>query len=354
MGITETARVLMWELDTGVRSTGTADLRAVRAVSADETWAVGFAVSAETGRRRAMVGRWHEEGFRFVRPADAARSVDVTLNGVDWAGRHVWAVGAVTDGTGGGRARIERYSRRHPAGVAVPAPAVDRDNALHAVSMLAPNDGWAVGAAGPGADFTRTMAARWDGRVWRAVPCPSPGAQNRLDAVSARTTDDVWAVGRADDAALVVHWDGKVWSRVPAPDAGPLTAVAALDRHSVWATGTRDGAGVILHWDGKCWRSVLENPGPVTEVTGVAATSEDDVWFSAYALRPTETVHIAHWDGRCVRPAFTGPLPRGHVGSALHGITAIEDRVVAVGWRKTVDTPHQLPAVLLGCSSAPA
>jgi hypothetical protein len=95
---------------------------------------------------------------------------------------------------------------------------------------------------------------------------------------------------------------------------------------------------------------------PVTEVTGVTAVTEDDVWFSAYALPPggTENVHVAHWDGQDFRPAFTGPLPQGHVGSALNGITAAGDRVTAVGWRMTTDTPFQLPAALLGCSSASA
>jgi hypothetical protein len=353
MGTTEAARVLVWELDTGVRSEGMADLRAVRAVSADETWAVGFVADPVTGRRRGLVGRWDEDGFRFLHPADTVG--EVTLNGVDRGGRYVWAVGAAS-----GRAWIERYARRHHGGEAVPAPAIDRNNALHAISMLGPNDGWAVGAAGPGADLTRTLVAHWDGTVWRAKPCPSPGTLNRLDAVSARATDDVWAVGSTGEDALVVHWDGKRWERVAVPEFGTGTTLLSVDAvgpDSVWVTGSRGGdrrVGVVLHWDGRRWRSMYDRPGPVTEVTGVAAVSDHQVWFSAYAARPdgSETVHIAHWDGRCVRPAFNGPLPRGHVGSALHAVTVFGHRVTAVGWRMTTDTPYQLPAALLGCSSA--
>jgi hypothetical protein len=374
MGRTTTAPVTTWELDTGVRSAGTAALHAVRAVSADETWAVGGVLDPDSGRMRALVGRWTGE-FGFVRPADVPRALDVSLFGVDWSGQHVWAVGAVSDGAGGGRARIERYSRRQGTAVAVPGPAVDRDNALHAVSMVAPDEGWAVGGCGPsaGTAFTRPLIARWDGTVWRAVPCPRPGAHNRLDAVSARCSDDVWAVGqRTGDGcedrpeALVLHWNGERWVHVPVPEelgAGTeLRAVAAVGPNSVWATGSTvlpgqvHGVGVVLHWDGTTWRSMIEDPEPVTEVTGVAAVSEEDVWFSAYALRPggTENVHVGHWDGERVGPAFTGPLPQGHVGSALNAITATGDRVTAVGWRITTDTPFQLPAALVGCSSASA
>lgn len=376
MGMTEMAAVSTWELDTGVRSEATAALYGARTVSADETWAVGSVIDPDTGRSRALVGRWDGGEFGFVRPADAARGLDVALFAVDRAGKHMWAVGTVSDGAGGGRARIERYTRRQPSGVAVPAPALDRNNALHGVEMLAPDEGWAVGGAGPsaGAEFTRSLIARWDGTVWRAVPCPSPGSRaNRLNAVSARRGDDVWAVGHSTDAdcdgrpdALVLHWDGEIWERVPVPalvGAGTeLRAVAAVGRNSVWAVGSSmlpgrsHGVGVVLHWDGRTWRSLLRDPGHVTEVTGVAAVSPRNVWFSAYAIPPggTENVHVAHWDGECVRPSFDGPLPRGHVGSALNGITALGDRVTAVGWRITMDTPFQLPAALLGCSSEPA
>jgi len=375
MGMTEIAPVSTWGLDTSVRSAGTATLHAVRAVSADETWTVGSVVDPDTGRLRALVGRWDGE-FRLVRPADVPRNMDVSLFGLDRAGQHMWAVGAMSDGAGGGRARIERYSRKQPAGVAVPAPALDRNNALHGIDMLAPDEGWAVGGTGPraGAEFTRPLIARWDGTVWRAVPCPGPGSRaNRLNAVSARRGDDVWAVGHSSDAdcddrldALVLHWDGEVWERVPVPalvGAGvELRAVAALSRNSVWAVGTitfpgrAHGTGLVLHWDGRTWRSLLRDPGHVTEVTGVAALSETDVWFSAYAIPPggTENVHVAHFDGECVRTEFDGPLAQGHVGSALNGITALGDRVTAVGWRITTDTPFQLPAALLGCSSASA
>jgi hypothetical protein len=164
------------------------------------------------------------------------------------------------------------------------------------------------GRGGPGADLTRTLAVHWNGKVWRAVPCP--GGLNRLDAVSARTAADVWAVGSSDGNALVVHWDGTTWRTLP--------------------VGARRGHG------GHRRRRARGRRRLVLRVR--------------HGARGGETVHIAHWDGSCLRPAFGGPLPRGHVGSALHGIAATEDRVVAVGWRTTVDTPYQLPAALTGRS----
>jgi hypothetical protein len=337
---------------------------------------VGSGLIPDTGRSRGIVGRWNPE-FQLVEPVAVDPELDVRLLGVAVAGDDVWAVGWISDGAGGGHPRIERYSRQaaDKAGEAVAAPAVDRDSALHAVDMLSATEGWAVGGSGSGsgADFTQTLIARWDGSTWRVVPSPSPGTlTNRLDAVAARSTDDVWAVGHSTSAgsdsradALVLHWDGSTWAQVPIPDVttrgAELLGVAVAGPDSVWAVGTNlavdsDKAvrqvGIALHWDGSSWRSVLREPTPVTQLSGVTALSETDVWFAGYAVLPggPETTHIEHWDGRRLQAEIGVSPGLGHVASALSAICAAGDRLVAVGWRITTATaaPIQLPAALLG------
>ena len=363
-----------WRFDTRLASKGTAALRGVTALSTHESWAVGSEVDPATDLERALVGRWNG-GFAFVPAAPADPSEQVRLIGVDSAGDEVWAVGQVSDCDGGWRTRIERYHRQPTARCAdaVVSPSSDRDSALHGVAMVSATDGWAVGGSGPGsgADFTRTLIARWDGTAWCPVPSPSPGTgTNQLDAVAARASDDVWAVGHSTSAAsadraeaLVLHWDGSSWDQVPVPDSGAagdqLLGIAFAGPEEIWAVGTSllDSAGaddqhaaLALRWDGSAWQ-VLRPAAPATQFSAATATSATDVWFAGYAQRPggPETANIEHWDGQQLDQQQTGIHSRsGHVASALSAVAAAGDRLIAVGWRVAASAPTQLPAALLG------
>jgi hypothetical protein len=366
MTITNAPPVAVWRFDPRLPSADPGGLHGVLAVSPDETWAVGDVVVK--GRARALVVRWTED-FRFATLPAVSPELDVRLNALDRAGDHVWAVGRVADGSGGGRPRIERYPRLPDApGVAVDGPEVAGDSALHGVAMLSATEGWAVGGSGPGAGtgFTRTLIARWDGRTWTTVPSPNPGTlANRLDAVAARATDDVWAVGHSSSAAgrseaLVLHWDGTAWTRLPIPDlAGAgnrLLGLAPTGPDSLWVVGTATTAGkasgIVLHWNGSTWKSVPTDAA-VTQMSAVAAPAEKDVWFAGYLQLPggPETAYVAHWDGQRLRPEFSGAETEENVASALGGICAAGDRKLAVGWR-IARTTHQRPAALFRGTAA--
>lgn len=373
MTSTETLPVSTWRFDSRVRTRGTAGLQAVAMVSADEAWAVGNALSADTGRGNALVARWRADDFTLVEPAGAGCDQDVRLLGVDWAGDDVWAVGSISEGTAS-QPRVERYCRQGDGpGEAVPAPVVDKHSAFHAVAMLSPCEGWAVGGSGRDAAFTDTLVARWDGTAWQAVPSPSPGTlTNRLDSVAARSADDVWAVGhytggRCDDdrpMPLALHWDGESWTEMPVPDVADggsmLLTVGLAAPRSVWVAGTglvtdpasgmpRD-TGIVVRWNGRRWRSVFRKSSTSTAMTGVAAVSDTDVWFAAYSegQNGRENAQIDHWDGKELRSAFSGLGGRGNVASALSGIAAAGDRRTAVGWLVTDTEAHQQPAALIG------
>ncbi|PPK64994.1 hypothetical protein V5P93_004261 [Actinokineospora auranticolor] len=349
--------------DTRVQVHGTSEFTGVLAVSADEVWAVGGAADPATGRTVALVGRWTQD-FRFVAPAPAAAAA--RLIGVDGVGDDVWAVGWISDGRGGGKPRIERYSRSSGAVEALDGPSVDGNSSLNAVAMLSTTEGWAVGASGPSADAdpTHTLIARWDGTAWRAISSPSPGsALNRLDAVSARTTDDVWAVGSRGDGerveALITRWDGTTWTRVPFPGDGiELHDVAAVDHDSVWVVGTNvtpgksdTHVGIARHWDGSKWTDIAPTPSGITELTGIAVVAPDDVWFAGYAELPglPDTAHLAHWDGTRWRDEAPVATTNGNVASALHRICVGGTRVTAVGWHAaSTDPAARTAAALLG------
>ena len=85
-------------------------------------------------------------------------------------------------------------------------------------------DVWAVGDSSSPETPRRTLVEHWDGTAWTRTPAPNPH-DSRLDAslsaVTVMSPDDAWAVGYYDTAPnqespLTIHWNGTKWSRIPA------------------------------------------------------------------------------------------------------------------------------------------
>lgn len=374
MAVSEAESVPVRQLAPWPATNGESELRGVSAVSSDEIWAVGSTVCPDTGRTRALVGRWTPD-LQVLRAAPADPDADVLLAGVAGAGDTVWAVGRVSRGVHGTRTRIERYLRCETVepGEVVDSPATDRECALLGVAMVSATEGWAVGGSGPGGgqDFTSTLIAYWDGGGWSRTPSPDPGTtSNQLSAVAARAADDVWAVGHSRSKesggrpeGLVLHWDGDTWNQIPVPPSAmggdQLQGVAIAGPDSVWVAGTslpgpdaddQSEAAFALHWNGSDWQ-MLRSQG-TTEFTGVSARSENDVWFAGYAELPGEpdTAHIEHWDGYRLSAATPIVTVQDNVASALNAISAGSRQVVAVGWQAARTPPVRQPQVFLAAS----
>ena len=74
--------------------------------------------------------------------------------------------------------------------------------ALHAIDLVSPDDGWAVGQEG--------VILHWDGHAWSQVV--SPVTATRLHDVDMVSPTDGWAVG--DYPGIILRWDGVHWSLV--------------------------------------------------------------------------------------------------------------------------------------------
>src|SRR5438094_1159650 len=108
------------------------------------------------------------------------------------------------------------------------------ENELAGLSVLAPDDIWAVGRYNSGRPPTvtgrDTLSLHWDGTSWGIEPTPNPtwaGADFfTLEDSAAVSSDEVWAVGYAEDFAslksttLVERWDGTAWRIVRSPNPG--------------------------------------------------------------------------------------------------------------------------------------
>jgi hypothetical protein len=120
-----------------------------------------------------------------------------------------------------------------------------------------------------------------------------------------------WRHREGPGSPLLEHWDGVSWREIALPRRRltEISGVAAITRDDLWVAAQGRRGGLLLHWDGTTWDSF---PTP----HGFAGTSEtsnallaigpDDVWAVAWgAGSDTATLH---WDGSSWRPVPT-PVP---------------------------------------------
>lgn len=189
---------------------------------------------------------------------------DVTVLSPD----DVWAVGGWVD-SGTHPLAVHWDGTRWTAASVPHLSESAHDYSLSAVDGLGPDRVWAVGAA-PG-DTDPLILLRYDGTGWSAAPGPSAPVdrQSVLTDLDMRSVDDGWAVGQtALDTGvaqpLILRWRADRWTRVPAPAIAAesrLTGVYAGSEDEAWAVGERerDGGGLaslVLHWDGEAWTEV--------------------------------------------------------------------------------------------------
>ena len=218
---------------------------------------------------------------------------------------------------------------------------------LNDVDALAPDDMWAVGEYYDESNYTpdTALAMHWDGVQWTIFPTPPTGQRGELRGVTMIAPDNVWAVGLKYSGGpyvpLILHWDGTQWSEVPSPtEAGGLLLndVVALAPNDVWAVGANDGfhATRAMHWDGAAWTIVpTPNGGGFSDdnvLEAVSAVSPTDIWAVGYIYPKggTPRTLTLHWNGT-QWTLVTSPNP-GNYFRALYGVTAIAaNDVWAVG-----------------------
>lgn len=198
-------------------------------------------------------------------------------------------------------------------------------NALNGVTVLSPNDVWAVGGPLNYGAGTGTLTLHWDGMVWSIVPSIQPPDTRfvTLMGVAASGSSDVWAVGSQNASSsqllqpLVEHWDGVAWHIIPSPlppsaTNGSLNSVARIPgTQQFWAVGASSRyttpalpQPLSERWDGTAWQLI---PGPALPAgalggswSGVVALSATNAWAAgSYYINNPVDLHplIGHWDG---------------------------------------------------------
>jgi hypothetical protein len=199
------------------------DLFAVAAVSSSDVWAVGRFANISTFR--ALTLHWDGTAWRNV-----SNPCGSGLNGVTaLASNNVWAVGGRTICHWNG----VRWSAQ--AAPSIPGRSVDLQDVDGVTGAL-----WTVGRehyqCGEGV-CSGGLILRRSGSSW-----VREASGYNTEGVTVIAPNDAWAVGTWAYGPLLLHRDGTSWEPAPSPDTaglGSLAGVSAARSRSLWAVGKR-------------------------------------------------------------------------------------------------------------------
>jgi hypothetical protein len=301
------------------------ELTGVDAISSNDVWAVGY--QNTTGFTQPLTLHWNGTSWSLV-PSPGTPGMHSSLQGVGAvATNDVWAVGDTIDGpmimhwdgaawsvvpnAGGGAAMQNRYIPAQNGGPGL------YYSSLFDVGVVSANDVWAGG--------TRngvTWILHWNGTQWAQVPAPNPSTENTINALTVIGPNDIWAVGHKGfylepEGGSALHWDGSQWSSVSVPPGNyGLFGVTSVSPNEVWAVGIEDIGqysydAVILKWNGSSWtRTPSPNPtfSDRDELYGIDAAGPGDMW--AVGMFDFETLTDRYYSPPCGTPAPTyTPVP---------------------------------------------
>jgi hypothetical protein len=274
------SRTLVW---TSVASPTTKRLMSIWGSSSTDIWAVGEAMTNQTGD----IIHYNGASWSTVMSGTFLNSVWGT------SASDVWAVGCCGN-------QIMHFNGTAWSN-SNPLPSV----LLHAVWGTSASNVWAVGTGG--------TILHYDGTTWSGVPSgttedlwsvwgTSPSsvwavAHNTilhydgsswsvnfdysplsvlLTSVWGSSATDVWALGSAGIRVLAFHYDGSVWSEASTP-LGRSFAMWGTGPTNLWAVGYPDIGTGVSHWDGNSWTSI--DVGPLQDRYGIRGSSDSDVWI---------------------------------------------------------------------------
>ncbi|MFL5732371.1 MAG: WD40/YVTN/BNR-like repeat-containing protein [Chloroflexia bacterium] len=154
----------------------------------------------------------------------------------------------------------------------------DANRIMYGVSMVSPDEGWAIADENEGAAIFH-----YSGGSWTEVSLPHDLKVNALRDISMASTDEGWSVG---DGTTLLHYSKGTWSKVgtPAGVDGDLymASVQMLSPSEGWVIGkaAHGGASTLIHYNNGKWASV---PNPTSEILmRLYFDSPEDGWAVGY------------------------------------------------------------------------
>jgi hypothetical protein len=182
------------------------------------------------------------------------------------------------------------------------------------MAVVAPSQAaaWAFGGKGATGDLATgtPVAAQWDGTRWRAAALPS-GLAGQIAWASASSTRNVWAVvGLGED---VLRYNGSRWAVMKRfPITSEVTGVTAISDTDVWlfgGPGFEGGVGT-WHYNGHTW---AELGGAAVGLVKASAVTATNIWAIGSAQAPQDTVE--HYAGGTWHLVSAPALAGGEFGA---------------------------------------
>jgi hypothetical protein len=279
----------------------TNELKGVSGVATNDVWAVGYQVNAQVGHEDTLILRWNGTQWleypSYPSPGTAYNEL-TAVKAI--AANDVWAVGTYSD-TGSRRRPLTMHWNGTQWSV-IPTPfnpAVEMY--LTSVAASSPDYVWAVGFyINPATNASANVGMRWDNYqyVWLWPASDNPGSHtNVISGVTAVGPNEAWAVGSYANADGIEHtmtlqWDQTRlrWVNSPSPYSSDmrLYSVDKIDSNNVWAVGSTEIFGsppLTERWDGTQWR-IVDAPGQtawhyllgVSVVPGTSMATGGYIW----------------------------------------------------------------------------
>ncbi|WP_436774527.1 hypothetical protein [Yinghuangia sp. YIM S09857] len=306
----------------------------VAPLAPDDVWAIGHRNDAEAFNDRALAVHFDGKVWRETPMPEEPHNVSAYPFGTAAIGpADVWTVGALAQ---------DRIASPHPLAyhwdgaewTAATTPDPGGDAILFAAAADGAGGAWAVGVTytdGVG----RPLVEHWDGKAWRIVDVPfDPERAHSLEGVTVLAPDDAWAVGGTSAAGgqsrpVAYHWDGTAWTEAvtPAIDANLHAASADPTSGVVWAVGSQpdeDMPAVLLRWDGTSWTRVPAADDPDARGASLfsvaAVPGADPAMPSAWAVGSTLPTYQTPW--HAVIEGY-GPPPSRIAGTRVPSVGPI-------------------------------
>jgi hypothetical protein len=174
--------------------------------------------------------------------------------------------------------------------VTIPQPGTA--STLNAVAAISASDVWAFGTVSDGAStYASSLAIHWDGVTWTVVNTPNARAYwNSIYSVTVVAPNNIWAVGFTSDASgqvgFILHWDGTTWAASTTALTDGLEGVASTGPGNIWAVGSKargpglGSAGIAIHWDGTSWTPYDSGLPQDAHLAGVSIAHDGSIWVT--------------------------------------------------------------------------
>jgi hypothetical protein len=280
---------------------GDTELLGVETASPCETWVVGYTTDPTTGRRRTLIEKWDGQRWEEKRISNSGDVTTGAIAGgtlydlAAYSKTNMWAVGHFSIPGLEPASLFVRWNGTKWQRYQTPVDDPLWESEIFGVAAVSSKSYWAVGRTyDSNEEEYRAVIFHWNGNKekWAPTTIDLPdnleGIDMTLNAVAVPPSAPPWAVGSFAGIGnrrrtLALRWNRKVWKRVDTPNIdfsnNVLTGASSMGSYT-WASGFSESTQtensvtpLLLRWNGSQWkRATVSQSGEVRIFSDVVVT----------------------------------------------------------------------------------